>query len=218
MSSSGPRHFDFEHLRRSFLLSHGALRTLIGSYLEISPEKAQFIQGSHGKPKLVGGGGTAVPLEFNMSHSGNVVLLAFSSTCELGVDVELIRPLEDMAGIADRFFSREESEELFSLAPEERERAFYLCWTRKEAYVKAVGEGLSIPLDSFRVTLRPGDPARFLHLNHDASLAQNWTLHNLELGDGELSTAYAAALAYCDAPRPVHVQPVLEMEDLLNLR
>jgi len=114
--------------------------------------------------------------------------------------------------VATHFFSREESEDLFSLPPDERERAFFLCWTRKEAYVKAVGEGLSIPLDSFQVTLRPGEPARFLHLNHDVSLAQAWTLHNLEVASG-----YAAALAYRDAPRLVRLQPLIEMEELLNL-
>lgn len=210
--------FRFEHLRRSFLLARGALRTLVGCYLEISPEKVLFIQGSHGKPHLVERGGISAPIEFNVSQSENIALFAFTSGCELGVDVERIRPLEDMTRVASQFFSREESEELFLLPPHERERAFFLCWTRKEAYVKAVGEGLSIPLDSFRVTLRPGEPARFLHLNRDMSLAQNWMLHDLEVAMGEVSEEYAAALAYCDTPRPVHLQPVLEMEELLNLR
>jgi 4'-phosphopantetheinyl transferase len=128
------------------------------------------------------------------------------------VDVEQVRPLEDMTKVSSHFFSREESEELLSLPPDERERAFFLCWTRKEAYVKAVGNGLSIPLDSFRVTLRPGEPSRFLHLDHDVSAAQAWTLHDLEMANG-----YAAALAYRDAPRPVQLQPLLGMEELLTL-
>ena len=128
------------------------------------------------------------------------------------MDIERVRPLKDMTKVASRFFSREEAAELLSLPPDEREPAFFSCWTRKEAYVKAVGNGLSIPLDSFRVTLRPGQPARFLHLDHDASLAQSWTLHNLEVTSG-----YAAALAYRDAPRPVHLQPLQGMEELLSL-
>ena len=93
-----------------------------------------------------------------------------------------------------------------------QKEAFFKCWTRKEAYVKAVGNGLSIPLDSFRVTLRPGEPARLLHLDQDVSLAQAWTLHNLEVTSG-----YAAALAYRDALRPVHLQPLQGMEELLSL-
>jgi 4'-phosphopantetheinyl transferase len=204
--------FRFESLRRSFLLSRGALRVLIGCYLEVSPEKVLLIHGSHGKPGLAQPAAGSPAFEFNVSHSGEIALFAFASGCELGVDVERIRPLEDMTKVASHFFSREESEELFSLPLDERERAFFLCWTRKEAYVKAVGNGLSIPLDSFRVTLRPGEPASFLHLDHDVSLAQAWTLHNLEVASG-----YAAALAYRDAPRPVQLHPLVEMEELLNL-
>jgi 4'-phosphopantetheinyl transferase len=204
--------FVFEDLRRSFLLSRGALRFLIGRYLRISPEKVLLIHNSHGKPSLAHPKGTSKPFEFNASHSGEIALFAFTTGCELGVDVEQVRPLEGMARVASQFFSREESEDLFSLPLVEREQAFFLCWTRKEAYVKAIGHGLSIPLDSFQVTLRPGEPARFLHLDHDASLAQAWMLHNLEV-----TTGYAAALAYRDTPRPVELQPVLEMEELLSL-
>ena len=204
--------FRFENLRRSFVLSRGALRVLIGSFLQAPPEKLLLILGSHGKPGVAQPGAGSPAFEFNVSHSGGIAIFAFSSDCAVGIDIEQIRPLEDMRKVATHFFSREESEDLFSLPPDERERAFFLCWTRKEAYVKAVGEGLSIPLDSFQVTLRPGEPARFLHLNHDVSLAQAWTLHNLEVASG-----YAAALAYRDAPRPVRLQPLIEMEELLNL-
>ena len=204
--------FRFEQLRRSFLLSRGALRFLIGGYLGVSPGKVTLIQGSHGKPRLAKPEGAGPAFEFNVSHSGEIALFAFTSGCELGVDVERIRPLEDMTRVASHFFSREESEELFSLPPCERERAFYLCWTRKEAYVKAVGEGLSIQLDSFSVTLRPGEPASFLHLDHDLSLAQSWMLHDLQI-----QTGYVAALAYRDAPRPVCLQPLITMDQLLRM-
>lgn len=204
--------FRFEDLRRSFLLSRGALRILLGGYLDVSPEEVLLIHGSHGKPGLAQAASGSPALDFNVSHSGEMALFAFTSGCELGVDIEQVRPLEDMTKVSSHFFSREESEELRSLPPDERERAFFLCWTRKEAYVKAVGNGLSIPLDSFRVTLRPGEPARFLHLDHDVSLAQAWMLHDLEVASG-----YAAALAYRDAPRPVRLQPLMDMEDLLNL-
>jgi 4'-phosphopantetheinyl transferase len=204
--------FRFEDLSRSYILSRGALRFLIGCYLGDSPREVGLIQGSHGKPGLAQREGIPTAFEFNVSHSGEIALFAFSYGCELGVDVEQIRTLGDMNGVARQFFSREESQELFNLPLDERERAFFLCWTRKEAYVKAVGNGLSIPLDSFRVTLRPGESARFLHLDHDASLAQAWMLHDLEV-----ATGYAAALAYRDDPRPVQLQPVLSMEELLRL-
>jgi 4'-phosphopantetheinyl transferase len=205
--------FRFEDLRRSFRLTRGALRLLIGRYLGISPEQVPLRQGSHGKPGLARQKGAGADLEFNVSHSGTMALFAFTFGCEIGVDVERIGPLEDMARVARHFFSLEETEDLFALTPGERERAFYLCWTRKEAYVKAVGNGLSIPLDSFAVTLRPGEPARFLHLDHDQSLARAWILHDLEV-----MTGYAAALAYRDAPRPVRLQPVLDMGELLDLK
>jgi 4'-phosphopantetheinyl transferase len=209
--------FRFEHLRRSFMLSRGALRFLIGSYMGVSPEKVPLIQGVHGKPSLVQPERASPAFEFNVSHSGDLALFAFTTGCELGVDVEQIRLLEDMTRVASHFFSREETEDLFSLPPAERERAFFLCWTRKEAFVKAVGEGLSIPLDSFRVTLRPGQPARLLHLDHDVALAQAWMLHDLQVAMREVSVGYAAALAYRDAPRPVCLQPLMEMEELLNM-
>lgn len=205
--------FRFEDLRRSFRLTRGALRLLIGRYLKIPPEQVLLRQGSQGKPGLACQAGAGPDLEFNVSHSGTMALFAFTLGCEVGVDVERIGPLEDMARVARHFFSREETEDLLALPPGERQRAFYLCWTRKEAYVKAVGNGLSIPLDSFAVTLRPGEPARFLHLDHDQSLARAWMLHNLEVMLG-----YVAALAYRDAPRPVRLQPVLDMGELLDLK
>lgn len=204
--------FRFDHLRRSYVLSHGALRVFVSSYLGVSPEGVQLIHGSHGKPGVVQPGDGSPSFEFNVSHSGGMVLFAFAAGCELGVDIEQLRPLENMTNISKRFFSREESSQLMALPPDQRERAFFLCWTRKEAYIKAVGEGLSIPLDSFQVTLRPGEPARFLHMAHDVALARTWMLHDLEV-----ASAYAAALAYRDAPRPVRLQPILGMEELADL-
>lgn len=205
--------FRFEDLRRSFRLTRGALRLLVGRYVGVSPEQVVLSQGSHGKPGLARQEGAGPDFEFNVSHSGTMAIFAFTFGCEVGVDIEQIVPLADMARVASYFFSREETEDLFALPPGERQRAFYVCWTRKEAYVKAVGTGLSIPLESFAVTLRPGEPARFLHLDHDQSLARAWVLHDLEVLKG-----YAAALAYCDAPRPVRLQPVLDMGELLDLK
>ena len=100
-----------------------------------------------------------------------MALYAFTLGCELGVDVEQLRKLDDPESIARRFFSPGEASELLSLKPEERGPAFFRCWTRKEAYVKAIGDGLTIPLDCFQVTLLPGVPARFVQLASDIGTA-----------------------------------------------
>src|SRR5208282_2181592 len=119
------------------------LRVLLGHYLGVAPGGIEFSYGPKGKPRLA----APVDVRFNISHSGGLALFAFTLDCEIGVDVEHIRPLRDMQEIASRFFCAEEATELMSLPAHGREQAFYLCWTRKEAYLKAVGEGLSEPID-----------------------------------------------------------------------
>ncbi len=200
--------FRFDHLRRSFVLARGALRTLLGGYLQTSPVSIEFEYGSKGKPALV----APAPIHFNASHSGGLAVFAFTCGCEIGVDVEKIRPIEEMRNIADHFFCPEEAAELMSLAAEQREYAFFLCWTRKEAYIKALGDGLSAPLNRFRVTMQPNQPARFLHLQGDANAARDWTLHDLHL-----VSDYAAALAYRDAERPVTALPLTDPARLLSI-
>jgi 4'-phosphopantetheinyl transferase len=199
--------FRFDHLRRSYTVARGALRVLLGRYLGADPAGIGFLYGSKGKPRLP----PPAPVEFNVSHSGTLAVYAFTRDGELGVDVEQIRPLADMQGIAARFFCAEESVELMALASAVRTQAFFLCWTRKEAYLKAMGDGLSVPLDGFRVTLRPGEPASMVHLAQDAAAAAAWTLHDLSL-----APEYAAALAYRDAPRPLVVFPPIEPAELLR--
>jgi len=200
--------FHFDRDRRSFVIARGALRMLLGSYLGIAPESVPFKYGSKGKPALA----QTSTLEFNASHSGGLAVFAFTDGCELGIDVEQIRPIPDGIAIAHRFFSSEEVSDLLALPVKEQERAFYLCWSRKEAYIKATGDGLSTPLDQFRVTLTPDRPVRFVHLGHSTAAAERWTLHDLQIDPG-----YAAALAYPDAKRPVSVSPLIEPEELLTL-
>src|SRR3982075_1773916 len=179
--------FRFVNLRHSFVVTRGALRVLLGRYLHVPPAKIQIAYGSKGKPRL------AEPelATFNVSHSGGLAVFGFAASCEIGIDVEEILPLADMLDLARRFFCRAETAELISLPANQRERAFFRCWTRKEAYIKAVGEGLSVPLDSFQVTLRPGEPAKIIHLAGDANAAKTWRLCDLELPPG-----YVGALAY----------------------
>jgi 4'-phosphopantetheinyl transferase len=200
--------FRFEHLQRSFILARGALRVLLGRYLNTAPRELEFSYGSKGKPAL------AAPhisqLQFNASHSGGLALFAFTMDCELGVDVESIRRMPDIEDVAKRFFCAEETAELMSLPAAEREHGFFLCWTRKEAYIKATGEGLSMPLDGFRVTLRPHEPAGFVHFACDPIAAQAWTLHDLTP-----APRYAAALAYRDSPRPFAAFTLVNPKQLL---
>ena len=186
--------FVFPHLRRSFTIARGALRVLLGRYLNQAPAEILFTHGPKGKPA------TAQPgrLKFNLSHSGKLALIALTLDCELGVDVEHFRPSPDLEQLAARFFCADETADLMSLPPPQREAAFFRCWTRKEAYIKAIGDGLSAPLDAFAVTLRPDEPARLLHLNGDPEPARAWTMHDLQPGTG-----YAAAMAYRDAARTV---------------
>jgi 4'-phosphopantetheinyl transferase len=115
-----------------------------------------------------------------------------------------------MDSIAQKFFCAEEAAELASLPETEQTDAFYRCWTRKEAYVKAEGQGLSLLLDSFQVTLRQGDPARFVHIGGDRAAADSWTLHDLGSIPG-----YAGALAYRDSARPLIFHAIQTAADLL---
>ena len=200
--------FRFENLRHSFVLTRGALRVLLGRYLHLPPAKIQIAYGSKGKPTL------AEPelATFNVSHSGGLAVFGFAAGCEIGIDVEEIRPLADMLDIAQRFFCPAETAEVISLPANQRERAFFRCWTRKEAYIKAVGEGLSVPLDSFQVTLRPGEPANIIHLAGDANAARTWRLCDLELSAG-----YVGALAYQGLERQLHLLRPINATELLDI-
>jgi 4'-phosphopantetheinyl transferase len=200
--------FRFENLRHSFILARGALRILLARYLKSLPQAVAFTYGSKGKPALA----PPARLQFNASHSGDLALFAFTMDCEIGIDVEVIRPMPDMENIAKRFFCAEEAAELLSLPDGQREHGFFLCWTRKEAYIKATGDGLSAPLDAFRVTLRRGDPAVVVHLAGDPVAAQAWTLHDLQPGPG-----FAAALAYRDEPRSLQLFNRISPKQLLEI-
>jgi 4'-phosphopantetheinyl transferase len=200
--------FRFEHLRHSYTRSRGSLRLLLAHYLGLSPNEIQLICRPKGKPILR----DSSQIDFNASHSGQMALYAFTVGCELGIDVEQIRRLDDAESIAARFFSTAEASELLSLTPEQRGPAFFRCWTRKEAYVKAVGDGLAISLNRFQVTLLPGIPARFVQLASDMGTAADWTLDHLELAPG-----YLGALAYRDNRRPTTIHPIVRSDDLPNL-
>ena len=200
--------FRFDHLRRSYVLTHGALRLLLGHYLGIAAANVRLWTGQRGKPEVVPHG----PVRFNLSHSGTKALIGFTRECEIGVDLERMRTIPDLFDVAARSFCAEETAELMSLSASEREVSFFRCWTRKEAYLKAVGDGLYEPLDSFRVSLLPGVSARLIHIKNSARDAGKWTLHDIDLGPN-----YCGAVAHRGAPRAMCVRPRVSTEDLLAL-
>ncbi|HEX3372085.1 MAG TPA: 4'-phosphopantetheinyl transferase superfamily protein [Candidatus Acidoferrales bacterium] len=148
--------FHFERDRRAFIVCRGALRRLISTYTGISAAHIGFRVGPHGKPSLKQEHRTE--LRFNVSHSGEVALVAFSLHEELGVDVELKRTNVDFLALAQLSFSRDERAAILSCSAEDRADLFYEFWTCKEAYIKADGRGLSVPLDQFSVATRGVDP------------------------------------------------------------
>jgi len=168
--------YRFERDRRRYIVSHALLRAILGRYLAVEPGGLTFGFGPRGKPFLEGAGSR---LGFNLSHSDELAVFGFARGRELGVDVERVRPLEDAPQIAERFFAPGERRALARLPETERLEAFFVGWTRKEAFTKATGEGLNRPLDGFEVSLAPGEPARLIHVDGDRGAAARWTVWDL---------------------------------------
>jgi 4'-phosphopantetheinyl transferase len=199
--------FHFEHLRQSFVITHGAVRHLLAGYVRMAPKNIRFRYGLRGKPAIEQSEG----IEFNLTHSGELALAAVSLGCPVGIDVERLRPLEDMQTIAEHFFCPDEADEIMSLPLDQRELAFFTCWTRKEAYIKALGDGLHVPLDRFRVTVRPNEDARLVRVTDEPTAPEEWNLEDLRV-----SQEYAAALAYRDRRRTVLVLPERDAAELVG--
>jgi 4'-phosphopantetheinyl transferase len=159
----------------------------LGRYLELPPERLFFSYSPYGKPTLAS---LDTPLRFNVSHSGELLLIAVTLERALGVDVEQVRPDMSVIEIAERFFSENERRALAGVPQALQHDAFFDCWTRKEAYIKAKGDGLSLPLDQFDVAFGPGRMAQLLATRPDRTEAARWRLQDLDVADG-----YKAALA-----------------------
>jgi 4'-phosphopantetheinyl transferase len=202
------RGFRSDQLQRSFIFRRGVLRVLLGGYLSIAPQEVSFFYGTQGKPHI----DKEKLLEFNTSHSGDTAVFVLTSGYDIGVDIEQIRHLSDMDGLVQCFFCPEEISQFASIPHEQRERAFFYCWTRKEAYLKAVGHGLSTQLDSFCVTLHPTEPARLLHFNGDSRAVQSWTLQDLAF-----SSRHAGAIAFRGRPRPIRLRSLDSLAVLQEL-
>jgi 4'-phosphopantetheinyl transferase len=181
-------HFDID--RRHFIVARGSLRTILSRYLEIAPAEIQFSYESHGKPRIASANSQAERLKFNVAHSGGLALHAFTLVGEIGIDLEHIRPEFTGDDIARRFFSAPEVARLDKLPTQTRHEAFFNCWTRKEAFIKAKGVGLSLALDQFDVTLAPAEPAALLRTYWDENEAARWSLQAIDPGSG-----YAGAVA-----------------------
>jgi 4'-phosphopantetheinyl transferase len=174
--------FVFDRDRDRYVVGRGSLRMLLGRYLETPPAQLRFTYGPRGKPALAAGA-PALP-HFNLAHSGDLAVYALALERDVGVDVEAVRPDFATDAIARRFFSPHEVAALRALSAAQRVTAFFSCWTRKEAYIKAQGDGLSLPLDSFDVTLGPDVPAALVSTRPDTAEASRWSLAALTPGDG----------------------------------
>jgi 4'-phosphopantetheinyl transferase len=158
---------------RRFLVGRGTLREILGQLLNVNPARLEFSNGIFGKPQIAAPV-AAQSLHFNLAHSDSLVVYA-TSRHELGVDIEHIREMEEADQIASRFFSPRETNCLHGLPAEQRLEAFFNCWTRKEAYLKALGRGLDDNLDQIEVSLAPGEPAELL----PPHASRQWSLHTL---------------------------------------
>jgi 4'-phosphopantetheinyl transferase len=177
--------FHFPADRQRFIAAHGCLRDILARYLSGTPSQLNFSANRYGKPAL-----EEHDLEFNLSHSGDFALIAVAQGLKVGVDVERIRPDMEFESIASRYFSQGEFSELMTVQSDQRTVAFFNCWTRKEAYIKAQGLGLSLPLESFDLSLTPDEPAILRATRPDPGEAARWTLLSMEVDPG-----YAAAVA-----------------------
>ena len=171
--------FRFDRDKRHFIICRTLLRLLLGKYLGVAPAAIVFHYSSHRKPSVAA---PTSDIRFNLSHSGERAVFAFIRGRELGIDVEQIRHDFEAQSVAERFFSSAEREALALISPEIRHEAFFHCWTRKEAFVKAKGDGLFLPLDQFDVSLAPGQPAQLLNTRPDGEERQRWSLSALEVG------------------------------------
>jgi 4'-phosphopantetheinyl transferase len=200
--------FYCEHLRRTFTLSHGCRRALLGLHLGVPPPDIEFGYGARSKPFIAK---PVTDLRFNQSDSGDLVAFAFSSGCEIGIDIEEVRPFSDLEGVVANVFTPREIVELCRIDRSRQQEAFFATWTRKEAYVKALGDGLFIPPDSFRVTVCSSEKKPRVYFDQGPETVNDWQLHSFHPAPGYLGT-----IAYRGLRRSMHVWPVMEASFLLS--
>lgn len=173
--------------RRRFVAARGWLRTVLAGYVQCEPREIQFTYGAWGKPALAG---VDSKFQFNLAHSEEMAMCVVTRDRRAGIDVEKIRKMDDLEQIARRYFSKKEQADLLRLGEADRHLGFFNCWTRKEAYLKATGEGVTAGLDQFQVTLIPGERPALVSREGMPEESTRWEFHDLEPAPG-----YASALA-----------------------
>jgi 4'-phosphopantetheinyl transferase len=189
--------FHFERHRHRFIAGRGLLRALLGRYLEVEPMRIEFTYGAAGKPMLAASD-PQTALHFNLAHSKDLGLIAITRSGPVGVDVEQIRALNDAEELVARFFSQREHATFKDLPDSEKPAAFFNLWTRKEAWLKATGEGIAHSLHLVEVSFLPGEPARLLAIPESLGQGTPWTLMDLQPAPG-----FAAALAIAVLDRKI---------------
>jgi 4'-phosphopantetheinyl transferase len=173
-----------------FVAGRGTLRSLLAAYLAMEPNRLEFTYDPFGKPRLTG---KAAFISFSVSHCEDCGLLGFVRRHRIGVDLERVREGMNVEELAQRFFSANELRKLRSLPPAQQKEAFYRAWTRKEAYLKARGEGLSYGLDRVEVSLAPDEPAMILSAADDPGISQRWAVQHLLPRPGYVGAATVEA-------------------------
>lgn len=195
-----------EPMRRAFVLARIALRALLGRYLCLEPASIRFTYGTRGKPAVCG----SPDLCFSASRSGAVAAFAICLNTPVGIDVEALRTIPQMDRVAERMFSQCERQQLSRCTPEQLHRAFLACWTRKEAYAKAIGDGILAAFDKFCVDPNPHEQRPGLHF-HEVLLPQKeWSVHDLYLSD-----EHTAALAYRGPEQTISIFESASVDQLL---
>ena len=179
--------FRFEADAVRFTVARACLRQILAAYLDIDPRALVFGYGPNGKPFLADPRTTLV---FNLSHSGELALYGVAWNCRIGIDIERCRSITDSERLAEQVFAMAERVQLASVPADGRAKAFFDGWTRKEAFIKALGAGLACPLDTFVVSLLPGTPARLVSVDGWPSVENRWSLHGLTVAPD-----YSAAIA-----------------------
>ncbi len=178
------RRFHGHQMCNRWTAARGALRRIVGEYAHRDPASLEFRVGTYGKPELVGEPGE---IAFSLSHSRNMALVAVVNSGRVGVDAEHVDVSLEFEKIIERSFAQEERDDILALPRESRRRAFFATWTRKEAFVKATGQGLSLPMDRFAVSVNPDQPARLISVDGDD--AARWSL--MDIGTPDVAAAIA---------------------------
>lgn len=166
--------FKFEKDKNYYIVGRGTLREILSKYLNADSAKLKFSYSQNGKPSLENN-----KLKFNLSHSNGYAAYAFTTDDEIGIDVEYMREIPDILQVSERFFSEMERDELNKIGENQLELGFFNCWTRKEAFLKAIGDGLSYPLENFSVTLNPKDEPKIFWIKDHPDKIKFWSLYNL---------------------------------------